>query len=264
MAGGGGGGRRGGACYTQSASSVLSHFCPVGGCAGSTFLRHRHAGSEGHLPSSACLGCPGHVGRLNCLTFLSPALFLFNPATLNLCSLISSSSLSLSLPSPLPLSIFPSLPPSLSHSLPPSLTLSLPPSLSHSLSLTPSLHPFLLASLPLSLSHSLSLPPFLSHSLTLSLPPSLSHSLPPSLPPSLTPSLPPRLPPSLPSSISKILELLVQRCLVSASPDYTRPGDVFRRIMECVASGIFLPGEQRSHTSLPPARGAGGRGFRRS
>ena len=27
--------------------------------------------------------------------------------------------------------------------------------------------------------------------------------------------------------------------------------------MECVASGIFLPGEQRSHTSLPPARGAG-------
>jgi zinc finger RNA-binding protein len=41
---------------------------------------------------------------------------------------------------------------------------------------------------------------------------------------------------------SWILELLVQRSLTSANPDYTRPGDMFRRVMECVASGIFLPG----------------------
>jgi zinc finger RNA-binding protein len=38
------------------------------------------------------------------------------------------------------------------------------------------------------------------------------------------------------------LELLVQKSLMSANPDYTRPGDVFRRVMECVASGVFLPG----------------------
>lgn len=41
---------------------------------------------------------------------------------------------------------------------------------------------------------------------------------------------------------AQILELLVQKCLTSANPDYTRPGDAFRRVMECVASGIFLPG----------------------
>ncbi|KAL5481951.1 hypothetical protein EMCRGX_G022227 [Ephydatia muelleri] len=39
-----------------------------------------------------------------------------------------------------------------------------------------------------------------------------------------------------------VLELLVQKCVVSASPDFTKPGDVFRRVMECVASGLFLPG----------------------
>ena len=39
-----------------------------------------------------------------------------------------------------------------------------------------------------------------------------------------------------------MLELLVQKCIFSANPDFTRPGDVFRRVMECVASGIFLPG----------------------
>ena len=39
-----------------------------------------------------------------------------------------------------------------------------------------------------------------------------------------------------------MLILLVQKCIVSASHDYTKPGDVFRRVMECVASGIFLPG----------------------
>ena len=41
---------------------------------------------------------------------------------------------------------------------------------------------------------------------------------------------------------AQILELLVQKSLTSANPDYTRPGDAFRRVMECVASGIFLPG----------------------
>ena len=35
----------------------------------------------------------------------------------------------------------------------------------------------------------------------------------------------------------------MQKSLISANPDYTRPGDVFRRVMECVASGIFLPGQ---------------------
>lgn len=38
------------------------------------------------------------------------------------------------------------------------------------------------------------------------------------------------------------MQLLVQKCIVSANSDYTRPGDVFRRVMECVASGLFIPG----------------------
>lgn len=29
---------------------------------------------------------------------------------------------------------------------------------------------------------------------------------------------------------------------MSANSDFTKPGDVFRRIMECVGSGLFLPG----------------------
>ena len=28
---------------------------------------------------------------------------------------------------------------------------------------------------------------------------------------------------------------------MSANSDFTKPGDVFRRVMECVASGLFLP-----------------------
>ena len=36
--------------------------------------------------------------------------------------------------------------------------------------------------------------------------------------------------------------MLVQKCIVSANSDFTKPGDVFRRVMECVASGLFLPG----------------------
>ena len=48
---------------------------------------------------------------------------------------------------------------------------------------------------------------------------------------------------SLSLSLSaQMLELLVQKSIVSATPDFTRPGDVFRRVMECVASGLFLPG----------------------
>ena len=39
-----------------------------------------------------------------------------------------------------------------------------------------------------------------------------------------------------------MLELMVQKCIASANPDFLKPGDVFRRIMECVASGVFLPG----------------------
>ena len=39
----------------------------------------------------------------------------------------------------------------------------------------------------------------------------------------------------------QILQLLVQKCIVSANTDFTKPGDVFRRVMECVASGLFLP-----------------------
>lgn len=48
---------------------------------------------------------------------------------------------------------------------------------------------------------------------------------------------------------AQILELLVQKSLTSANPDYTRPGDAFRRVMECVASGIFLPGIYRVYSN---------------
>lgn len=34
----------------------------------------------------------------------------------------------------------------------------------------------------------------------------------------------------------------MQKCIVSANSDFTKPGDVFRRVMETVASGLFLPG----------------------
>lgn len=34
----------------------------------------------------------------------------------------------------------------------------------------------------------------------------------------------------------------MQKCIVSANSDFMKPGDVFRRVMECVASGLFLPG----------------------
>ena len=34
----------------------------------------------------------------------------------------------------------------------------------------------------------------------------------------------------------------MQKCIVSANSDFTKPGDVFRRVMESVASGLFLPG----------------------
>ena len=47
-----------------------------------------------------------------------------------------------------------------------------------------------------------------------------------------------------------MLELLVQKCIISANPDFTRPGDVFRRVMECVASDIFLPGTHRMSTCV--------------
>ena len=43
-------------------------------------------------------------------------------------------------------------------------------------------------------------------------------------------------------TVFQMLELLVQKCITSATPDFTKPGDVFRRVMECVASGVFLPG----------------------
>ena len=39
-----------------------------------------------------------------------------------------------------------------------------------------------------------------------------------------------------------MLELLVQKCIASANPDFVRPGDIFRRVIECIASGVFLPG----------------------
>lgn len=42
-------------------------------------------------------------------------------------------------------------------------------------------------------------------------------------------------------SIVQILQLLVQKSIVTANSDFTKPGDVFRRVMECVASGLFLP-----------------------
>ena len=39
-----------------------------------------------------------------------------------------------------------------------------------------------------------------------------------------------------------MLELLVQKCIESAKADFMRPGDIFRRVIECIASGVFLPG----------------------
>lgn len=62
---------------------------------------------------------------------------------------------------------------------------------------------------------------------------------------------------------TQILELLVQKCLTSANPDYTRPGDAFRRVMECVASGIFLPGmvDSINNTRLPLSYVLGGSGL---
>ena len=39
-----------------------------------------------------------------------------------------------------------------------------------------------------------------------------------------------------------MLELLIQKCIASANPDFVRPGDIFRRVIEGIASGVFLPG----------------------
>lgn len=39
-----------------------------------------------------------------------------------------------------------------------------------------------------------------------------------------------------------MLELLVQKCISSANPDFMKYGDIFRRVIECIASGLFLPG----------------------
>ena len=40
----------------------------------------------------------------------------------------------------------------------------------------------------------------------------------------------------------QIIELLVKNCIATANPDFCRPGDIFRRVIECMASGLFLPG----------------------
>jgi zinc finger RNA-binding protein len=42
------------------------------------------------------------------------------------------------------------------------------------------------------------------------------------------------------------LELLVEKC-ISSGPPTPSPGDAFRRIFECLASGILLPGMQGIH-----------------
>jgi zinc finger RNA-binding protein len=39
-----------------------------------------------------------------------------------------------------------------------------------------------------------------------------------------------------------ILTLLVQKCIVSSSPGYDTPGDIFRRVIESISSGVLLPG----------------------
>ncbi len=39
-----------------------------------------------------------------------------------------------------------------------------------------------------------------------------------------------------------MLELLIQKCIITSNQDFTKPGDIFRRVIECIASGIFLPG----------------------
>ena len=40
-----------------------------------------------------------------------------------------------------------------------------------------------------------------------------------------------------------MLELLVQKCILTCNPEFSQPGDLFRRVMECAASGVFLPGK---------------------
>ena len=41
-----------------------------------------------------------------------------------------------------------------------------------------------------------------------------------------------------------MLELLVQKCILTCHTEFSQPGDLFRRVMECVASGVFLPGKE--------------------
>ena len=62
--------------------------------------------------------------------------------------------------------------------------------------------------------------------------------------------LPPISSPLLPSpplsstllSPSQVLELLIHRCAHSAHPEFHCIGDIFKRIMECIASGALLSG----------------------
>lgn len=57
----------------------------------------------------------------------------------------------------------------------------------------------------------------------------------------------------------------MQKCIISANPDFKKPGDIFRRVIECVAGGIFLPGGVLALVLLcccePLFCGAGGTGL---
>jgi zinc finger RNA-binding protein len=41
------------------------------------------------------------------------------------------------------------------------------------------------------------------------------------------------------------MELLVEKCVASGGPNMS-PGDALRRVFECIASGLLLPGKNDS------------------
>lgn len=45
------------------------------------------------------------------------------------------------------------------------------------------------------------------------------------------------------------MELLVEKCVSSGGPNMT-PGDALRRVFECIASGILLPGIFFMHCAI--------------
>ena len=46
--------------------------------------------------------------------------------------------------------------------------------------------------------------------------------------------------------VLQAMELLVEKC-VSSGGGHLNPGDALRRVFECIASGVLLPGETLTH-----------------